>query len=281
MEIRASIPGCKPPSTRAFTLIELLVVIAIIAILAALLLPALGKAKARALTANCISNVRQLAIASELYSMDNEGHFPPNNYVYSVDTGGPINLEDSWAPNNTRIDTTDENLRKSVLWPYLGTAKVFHCPADRSTVEDANGNPLGITRTRSYNMSTSIGYDPYLRSGLSARKISDVKTPAPSKLMVFIGVHEDGILDSLFGYPHYQSWYDGRWFDLPAGRHNNGGVLSFADTHVERWSWEWPKEFRELAQHVANDVEMRDFRRVQSATLQPDAFWRDKAAGKF
>jgi prepilin-type processing-associated H-X9-DG protein len=81
---------------------------------------------------------------------------------------------------------------------------------------------------------------------------------------VFIDVHEEEILDALFGIPLPGDSWDGIWFDLPANRHNQGGSLSFVDGHVERWKWKAPKIFHFLGEPVRPD-EMADYRRVQGA----------------
>src|SRR5438132_12753921 len=94
----------------AFTLIELLVVIAIIAILAGLLLPALSRAKSEAHSIACLNNLRQLQLCWHLYAHDNNDTLPPNNYVYDVNTGGPLLLSLSWCLGNTRTDTNTSNI---------------------------------------------------------------------------------------------------------------------------------------------------------------------------
>lgn len=110
---RGLLPAVRRDATgRGFTLIELLVVIAIIAILAAMLLPALARAKQKALTTNCISNLRQLGIANTLYLSDNRDRFP---YTQS---GWPV------LPFVDVLKLTD---------PYINTnnRSFYRCPADR------------------------------------------------------------------------------------------------------------------------------------------------------
>ncbi|HUL51451.1 MAG TPA: prepilin-type N-terminal cleavage/methylation domain-containing protein, partial [Candidatus Nitrosotalea sp.] len=142
-----------------FTLIELLVVIAIIAILAALLLPSLSRAKDRALSVACMNNLKQLQICCHLYTIDHNDLLPPNNFVYDVTTGQPaigFSTNLTWCPGVTRYDTTPDNVERGLLFPYNRSVAIYHCPADRSTVQTLDGVLLPMLRTRSYNMSESI-----------------------------------------------------------------------------------------------------------------------------
>lgn len=262
-------------SRSAFTLIELLVVIAIIAILAAMLLPALSRSKQHALNVACINNLKQLNLCWAMYSHDHNDRMPPNNSVYDISTGQPIpglDLNQTWCPGNTRTDTNTANIEKGFLFSYNRSAAIYHCPADRSFVELGPAVTLPIPRTRSYNMSQSIngisGPVPGMHSLYwipSYQRLSEIKDPAG--IFVFIDVHEGGILDALFGLPMPGSSWDGIWFDLPANRHNQGCSLSFADGRAERWKWKVPKIFRELGQSVLPE-EDPDYRRLQGAIRQ-------------
>ena len=245
----------------AFTLIELLVVIAIIALLASLVLPALARAKAGALTTACLNNLKQLQICWHLYADDNEDVLVPNNFVYSANPTNPTSLleSDSWCPGNVRLDATTANIEKSKLFPYNTSTAIYHCPADKSTVETATGVKLPILRTRSYNMSISIHCD----DAESYYKYSDIIDPPPSQLFVFIDVHEDDIIDSTFGIQPADSFYGDIWIDMPADRHSQGANLSFGDGHVERWRWQSPKRFHQWLQPAADDGDLRDLRRLQ------------------
>ena len=255
------------PPTRAFSLVELLVVISLIAILAALLLPSLGRSKSQAVAISCLNNLRQLQTCFAMYVHDNDDTLPPNNFVYNVSNGQPITKNRSWCPGNTRIDNTPTNIDSGLLFPYNRSVAIYRCPADLSPIETAEGVKLSQLRTRSYNMSQSVNGEPGLLGVLSFRKYSEIIDPPPVNLMVFIEVHEDGILDSLFGIPPTNSFYNGYWFDLPSGRHNQGGTLAFADGHAERWKWVAPKKFVQLLQKVTPE-EIPDYERVQNHTRQ-------------
>jgi prepilin-type N-terminal cleavage/methylation domain-containing protein/prepilin-type processing-associated H-X9-DG protein len=271
------------PIKRAFTLIELLVVMAIIAILAALLLPALARAKARGQTAACLNNLKQLATCVHLYSTENNDHLPPNNSLAfinnstnDVDDLNAVNGA-SWCANIAPFDPSPEGIETGVLFPYNRSMAIYRCPADKSTVQDRiTGAPLPQPRVRSYNMSLSInGYPEYDASSWvipSYKKFTAIRKMTTSQLMVFIDVHEKSIYDTTFGIPNDTFWPNVyQWWDLPADRHNQGCNLSFADGHVEHWRWKVKKIYSPVVKWgvvAVRDEEREDFRRVKSVVRQ-------------
>jgi prepilin-type N-terminal cleavage/methylation domain-containing protein/prepilin-type processing-associated H-X9-DG protein len=247
-----------PTQKRAFTLIELLVVIAIIGILAALLLPALSQAKARAQNLSCMNNLKQLQICWHMYAHDNDDVITPNNFVYFVSVGttnGPTLGEDkmTWCRGIAPLDSEPITEATSLLYTYNRNAAIYHCPTDQSDVE---GEP-GVLRKRSYNMSNSAN----CASDNHFRKYNEIRVP--TDLFVFIDTDEDVIWDSTFGVIPADQYWSNYWIDIPADRHMQGGNLTFADGHVEHWRWQASKKNLRLGQRAANDRDLEDLHRLQ------------------
>jgi len=183
---------------RAFTLIELLVVIAIIAILAAMLLPALSRAKEKALAVSCMSNLKQLQVCWHLYVGDNNSWLPPNK-SQSFSTLG----FDSWISGGAQTDQTADNVQNAILFPYNTSVAIYHCPSDKSLVTGTS-----IQRFRSYSMSYpwmagDAGMWPYTE--INYREW-DIRSPAPSLASVFIDENEESINNAGLGILPAGDW---------------------------------------------------------------------------
>jgi len=219
---------------RAFTLIELLVVIAIIAILASLLLPALGQAKLRAQGIHCMNNSKQFGLAWIMYAHDNN----------DVALGGfdkPKPWIEDWY-NNSLLAIDPRILTNSPTWPYVNSIQVFRCAADPSKLKV--GGKL-LPRVISYSQNVFIGRDnifaPLVPTRKPVRNLSDLTGPGPSDVWVFIDEHENSINDEHYiGFVNYTTHANQTWVDAPSGRHGNAAGLVFADGHSEIHKWKTP-----------------------------------------
>ena len=159
-----------------------------------------------------------------------------------------------------------------MLFTYNKSTAIYHCPADRSTIETTSGTKLPPIRNRSYNMSMSVNgypdYDAFLFNSIPwFKKFTQIRIPNPAACMVFIDEHEDTLIDAQFGMPtqNYGALYT--WWDMPANRHGQAANLSFADGHVEHWKWRVPKIYRALGQSSPPE-EHADWDRVAAAIKQ-------------
>jgi prepilin-type N-terminal cleavage/methylation domain-containing protein len=268
-----------------FTLVELLVVIAIIAILAALLLPAISQAKFKAQGLQCMNNHRQLCLAWRMYTDDNREWLPfasenpwdPSSYGSAWITGtldfNPGN-ESNWNPDLT--------IKKSPLWIYCGNnLSIWKCPSDRSGVTVTNQFK---PRVRSMSMNIFLGgwggtdgnWGPVFNAYKIYRNQSELAIPGPTKVFVFLDMREDSIDMGNFG-TRMAGWPDNPslfgFYDLPGFYHHYACGFSFADGHAEIHRW---RDSRTMPPLVSGGMVYDSF----SSPDNPDVAWLQDHASR-
>jgi len=212
------IPKFHPP--RGFTLIELLVVIAVIAILMALLMPALSRAREQGKRMVCMNNAKTLAMAWTMYCDEHAGNMPKANV--DATTGwilNPSNTTPVEAPRDTQI----EAIKRGQLFRYVQNVKTYRCPVARSV------------EWRTYSSTHSMNgiSDAAGRSfdgGPVTKNLYKLKEPA----LRFVFIDDFGEdWDAAWAVP----WSQPAWWNPIPARHGAGTVMSFADGHVEWWPW--------------------------------------------
>ena len=238
----------QPWPSRGFTLIELLVVIAIIAVLAALLLPALTRAKLKAQSVQCMNNNRQLALAWRMYTEDNNDRFlwassrPTSSWDQYTWCNGRMDFN---AGNSSNWDPT-RDIYRSLMWPYCGkNLGIWRCPADKSYVTVG-----GVRRPRIRSMAINAYVGGFAGTAISTGnmaaytlylKYGELMRPGADRIFLFIDEREDAInwgnyLHDMTGYsPNNPGSY--RWLDIPASYNGNACGISFCDGHSEIRRW--------------------------------------------
>jgi len=278
--------GCfAGPSYKAgFTLIELLVVIAIIAILAAMLLPALARAKLKTQGTYCMNNTRQLMLANHMYQGDNQDNFPMAMHGGYTPTG-PADPNRPWVTGWLDWSTSTQNTnlqyllnpQYAVLASFFGNAKnIYKCPADTyaspaqralgwdSRCRSVSGN---IYVGRGNGWTDGPGYTAGGPNNLTiykgAIKAGDLTIPGPAGSWVYMDEHPDSINDAGAFAPNNANNIP----DAPGTYHGGAAGFSFADGHAEihKWRGTGMKALRTVSFNARNNF--------PAVTGDPDVYW--------
>jgi prepilin-type processing-associated H-X9-DG protein len=221
------------------------VVIAIIAVLAAMLLPALTRAKARADRIACVNNLKQLISAAHVYASDNGDRWPangPGNSTLNLANPPANHVPNVWVEGREGSNLTDQQTadgmvssKVSLLAPYMGRAKAsFRCPADRALT---SAGSFRYYRPRSYGMNTFVGWESGRYHGEPSGNYLVFKTTGSivrsAQIFIFGEIHPYSICRPQFGV-HMEG---ANTYHIPGNQHGRHSAFVFADGHAETHRW--------------------------------------------
>jgi len=258
-------------NTSGFTLIELLVVIAIIAVLLAILMPALSRVKEQGKRATCLSNLKQLTLAWIMYADENDDKLVNGDTgEYSIHANETPWVLKDWQSGMTVGQKTDAILN-GALWPYTKSLKLYKCPTVGKIVR--GGTLEDIMRTYSVSDSMNCKNWPDMNAKMVKKRL-DIENPAYR--IVFL---DDGgtITSALGGWTVYVT--DERWWDPPPIRHGDGSTFSFADGHSDYHKWKDPRtiEFGKRVPPTARSADQPGNEDIHWAAV---AIWGQEAMHK-
>jgi prepilin-type N-terminal cleavage/methylation domain-containing protein len=233
-----------------FTLIELLVVVAIIALLMAIIMPALNLAKKKAATAACLSNTKNLALGWYVYMQDNDGRIMSST-AEAVDDGGAHvgwcrepRTEDGGLPGNNQtsppVTDADEirGIKMGVLFPYVNSPDAYHCPADNVRQSMYDGTRIFV----SYAIPACLYQAPqtgHARYSIQIRTFNEITSPSTRYVFVETAETRNWNMNQRFiiGAPEYTNVDKWGWWGPMAINHGDSSILGFCDGHSEVRRW--------------------------------------------
>jgi prepilin-type N-terminal cleavage/methylation domain-containing protein/prepilin-type processing-associated H-X9-DG protein len=267
---RQEMPGSFPSHNSGFTLIELLVVIAILAILAALLLPALARSKGMAQSIACQSNLKQLQLAWQFYADDNNGWMVRNWVLGATPTAfaNSYGTSGSWVCGSALLSDSTDGIRQGALWPYSTAEGLYRCPSDRSQWL------YGTHRApRPFNIALNCvlnggwdGGNGYAMDPKVLERLPEIRRPG--WLFSFIDEEAPSMSTGEFFVPPQGD----AWFMVPGARdRGNGANVAFADGRAEFHKWKYPNRTRRSGGRTAvvNGKDQDDLRWLFSVFSNP------------